>query len=124
MPKAIDQDLRDRVIDAVLEFGMSRRGAAERFGVSASTAVKWVQAAKRENRRHPISTGGHRPSALPAVRDWLLARIEEQPDQTLATLCLRLQDECEVKAVPSMLSMFFRKEGISFKKNDIRQRAG
>ena len=28
MPKALDQDLRDRVIDAVLVEGMSRRGAA------------------------------------------------------------------------------------------------
>jgi|GEM_PF-6397402 len=28
MPRALDRDLRDRVIDAVLQGGMSRRGAA------------------------------------------------------------------------------------------------
>ena len=124
MPKAIDQDLRDRVIDAVLGGGMSRRGAGERFGVSASTAVKWVDAAERENRRRPLGTGGHRPSPLPAVRDWILRRIEEQPDLTLGALCQRLHDEQGTKASPSMLSRFFRKEGISFKKNHLRQRAG
>jgi transposase len=32
MPKAYSQDLRDRVIDAVLEGGESRRSAARRFG--------------------------------------------------------------------------------------------
>ena len=42
MPKAYSGDLRDRVIEAV-ETGASRREAAERFEVSASSAVKWLQ---------------------------------------------------------------------------------
>ena len=124
MPRALDQDLRDRVIDAVLVDGMSRRGAALRFGVSASTAVKWLQGVTREDRRHPVGTGGHRPSALPGVRAWLLEQIKDCPDLTLEALCRRLEAEHGVKAVPSMLSNFFRKEGISFKKNRIRQRTG
>ena len=40
MPRAYSQDLRDRVIDAVLVSGESRRSAARRFGVSESSAVK------------------------------------------------------------------------------------
>jgi transposase len=40
MAKALSMDLRERVIAAVDE-GMSRRQAAERFGVSASSAVRW-----------------------------------------------------------------------------------
>ena len=43
MPGAYSQDLRDRVIDAVAREGMSRRAAAARFGVSESSAIKWVQ---------------------------------------------------------------------------------
>jgi len=124
MPRALDQDLRDRVIDAVLLEGMSRRGAALRFGVSASTAVKWLQGVTREGRRHPVGTGGHRPSALPAVRDWLFAQIEASPDLTLEALCQRLEQEHGLKAAPSMLSNFFRREGLSFKNNRIRQRTG
>ena len=36
MASAYSQDLRDRVIDAVLGGGMSRRAAADRFGVGES----------------------------------------------------------------------------------------
>jgi len=38
MPKALSGDLRERVIEAV-EAGVSRREAAERFEISASSAV-------------------------------------------------------------------------------------
>ena len=42
MASAYSQDLRDRVIDAVVRGGMSRRAAGARFGVSESSAIKWV----------------------------------------------------------------------------------
>ena len=35
-------DLRERVVDAVVREGMSRRQAAARFGVGVSTAIAWV----------------------------------------------------------------------------------
>lgn len=120
MPKALDQDLRDRVIDAVLYEGMRRRGASERYGVSASTAVKWLQAVARDKRRHPVSTGGHRRSALSDVRDMILHLIADQPDLTLEEICTHLQEEQSISASPSMLHYFFKREGISFKKNRIR----
>ena len=41
MPRPYSQDLRVRLIGAV-EAGASARSAARLFGVSASTAVKWV----------------------------------------------------------------------------------
>ena len=42
MASSYSQDLRDRVIDAVEREGMGRRAAARRFGVSESSAVKWL----------------------------------------------------------------------------------
>jgi transposase len=42
MPKSYSEDLRERVIGAV-EAGASRREAAERFDLSPSSAIKWVQ---------------------------------------------------------------------------------
>lgn len=42
MLKGCFQDLRERILEAV-EVGASRREAAERFEVSASFAVKWIQ---------------------------------------------------------------------------------
>ena len=37
-------DLRKRVVSAVREEGMSCRAAAQRFGVSFSSAIRWVAA--------------------------------------------------------------------------------
>ena len=42
MPKSYSGDLRERVIEAV-EMGASRHEAAERFEVSVSSTVKWLQ---------------------------------------------------------------------------------
>ena len=41
MTKPLSTDLRRRLVSAV-EDGQSRRAAARRFGVAASTAIKWV----------------------------------------------------------------------------------
>ena len=48
MGQPLSQDLRTRVV-ATVSGGLSRRAAAERFGVSAATAVRWV---------HAVSTTG------------------------------------------------------------------
>ncbi len=116
MPKAYSQDLRERVIAAVEEDGMSRRAAARRFGVSEASAIKWVQRYRRTGARGPVGTGGHRPSKLAPERAWLMAVIEGEPDITLEALSRRLGAERGVRADTSMLSRYFRREGISFKK--------
>lgn len=43
MGKPLSTDLRSRLVAAV-SAGMSRRRAAERFGVSTASAVRWVAA--------------------------------------------------------------------------------
>ena len=123
MARALDQDLLDRVIDAVLKEGMSRRGAAERFGVSPSTAVKWLQAVSREKRYRPVGTGGHRPSALPAVRDWLLSRIEEQPDITCLNFATNSKNPGGSGRCPQCYPTSSKKSASALKKS-VRQRAG
>ncbi|HZR90413.1 MAG TPA: helix-turn-helix domain-containing protein, partial [Bradyrhizobium sp.] len=42
MAKPLSEDLRIRVVRAV-EGGLSRRAAAERFGISAASAVRFVK---------------------------------------------------------------------------------
>jgi putative transposase len=39
---ALSDDLRERVVGAVVEGGMSRNAAARRFGASIASAVRWV----------------------------------------------------------------------------------
>jgi transposase len=43
MARPLSEDLRSRLVAAV-NGGMSRRAAAERFGVAVARAVRWVQA--------------------------------------------------------------------------------
>ncbi len=39
---ALSDDLRKRVVDAVVVGGLSRNAAAKRFGVSIASAIRWV----------------------------------------------------------------------------------
>ena len=58
---AYSQDLRDRVIDAVVVEGMSRRAAAVRFGVSEMAAINWVKRVELTGSRTPAKIGGTSP---------------------------------------------------------------
>lgn len=124
MGKAYSQDLRDRVVDAVERKGLSRRAAADRFGIGESSAIRWVERYRQTQSCAPVGTGGHRPSKTKPHRVFLLSLIEAENDLTLEAIADRLLKEKSVKADASMLSRFFAGEGISFKKNRARQRAG
>lgn len=116
------QDLRDRVIAAVAEEGLSRRESARRYRIGEATAVRWLQAV-RQGRHGPRAQGGDRRSRLPAHEAWLLALIEAEPDLTLAAVAERLLGQNGVRADAGMLSRFFTGRGISFKKKRPRLRA-
>jgi transposase len=116
MPKPYSQDLRDRVIDAVERGELSRRAAARHYEVSESAAVKWLGRFERDGSRAPVGHGGHRPSKLMPHRVFIEAARREKPDATLQGLCDRLLAERGVKADTSMMSRFFRRIGVTFKK--------
>jgi transposase len=81
MTKPYSVDLRVRVVDAVDE-GATRHEAAERFGVSVSSAVRWHQAWRHEGTIEAKPYGGSR-SPLEDYAEEILAVVEEQPDLTL-----------------------------------------
>ena len=122
MPKPYSQDLRDRVIDAVERGAMSRRAAARRYEISKSVAIKWLERLERDGSREPVGHGGHRASKLMPHRDFLQAARAEKPDITLQALCDRLWAERGVKSDTSMMSRFFRRSGVTFKKRPLSRR--
>ena len=113
MPKACSLDLRERVIDAVEE-GATRREAAERFSISASSAVKWFQSWQEEGRREPKPRGGSR-SPLEDHADAVLSLVAERPDWTLEELVMALRKQ-RIPGSRSALWRFLERHGISFKK--------
>ena len=78
MAHTLSMDLRSRLLAAV-DDGMSCRGAAARFGVAPSTAIRW-QAQRRE-------TGGFAPK--PQGGDMRSRRVEERGDDILALWAAR-----------------------------------
>ena len=113
---ALSRDLRERVIDAVLVEGMSRRAAAARFGVSESAAIKWVERVERTGSRTAGRVGGYKPMMLEPHRGFIEALRREKPDITLQGMCDRLQAERGVKAYTSVMSRFLRHLGVTLKK--------
>jgi transposase len=81
MPKPYSIDLRGRVIEEV-ESGASRREAAERYGLSPSVVVIWMQRFEETGSVAARPSGGS-TSPLEKHADILLALIAEQPDLTL-----------------------------------------
>jgi transposase len=116
MAGAYSQDLRNRVIDAVVIGKMSRRGAAERFGISEASAIKWVERFERTGSRTAAKMGGYKRVKLEPHRAFLEGLRAEKSDITLQALCDRLLAERGVTADTSLMSRFFRRLGITAKK--------
>ena len=116
MAGAYSQDLRDRVINAVVVEGMSRRAAAARFGISGSSAIKWVERVERSGSRTAAKMGGYKRVRLEPHRAFLEGLWAEKSDITLQALCDRLLSERGVKADTSLMSRFLRRLGVTLKK--------
>src|SRR5258708_32958521 len=82
MAAPLSKDLRWRVVRAVEEDGMSRRGAAARFGVAIRTAVRWVGAYRSSGSVSPQRMGNPSPPKLAAHRETVLALWAARPDCT------------------------------------------
>ena len=120
MPRPYAIDLRTRVVRAVEEDGLSRRQAAERFGVAVSTAINWVRRFRATGSVAPGQMGGHRPKKIiGAHRDWLVSRCREK-DFTLQGLVSELAEH-GLKVDYRTMWNFVHEEGLSFKKNRRRQ---
>lgn len=75
MGRPYSNDLRERIVRAVEEDGLSRRQAAERYGVGVSTAIRLVQRFRETGGVAPGKMGGHRPKTLSGPwRDWMIER--------------------------------------------------
>lgn len=116
MAKAYSLDLRERVVAAVAS-GLTCRKVAAMFSVSVSSVVKWCQRARAEGSPAARRMGGRRPYALAGERDWLMARLAEQPDITLRALAAELAER-GIHVSYYAVWHFFDHEGISFKKTE------
>jgi transposase len=120
MVKALSIDLRDRVARYVLA-GHSRRQAAKVFGIGVSSAVRYVAQYQATGGVAPARQGGDRRSKLKDHRDYLLRRVQQVPDISLAELEAELKN-IGVSIHQSNICRFLRAHGLTFKKNSGRSR--
>jgi transposase len=120
MSRAYSSDLRERVIEAVDE-GATRREAAERFGVSVASAVRWHQFWRNDGRTAAKLYGGSR-SALEDYAEEIVALIEEQPDGTLDEIVAAMHKR-RMPGSRTALVRFLKRHGITLKKSPARLRA-
>ena len=115
MSKALSVDLRERVVRAVSE-GASCRRVAMRFGVSASSAVRWCARLRETGSVVPGALGGDRRSRrIEAHAALILQEVERTPDMTLAELKAALSAS-GICAGIATLWRFLNRRGITLKK--------
>ena len=115
MGKPYSEDLRKRVVAAVVSGGLSCNEAAKQFGVAVSTAIGWVRRQRETGSVAPGKMGGHRPKAISGEhRVWVLGRIKR--DFTLRGLVAELAER-GLKVDYRSVWEFVHAEKLSFKKS-------
>lgn len=93
MPRPLSFDLRSRVLAAVDE-GLSCRAAANRFGVSAASAIRWAALRRAGGDARPKPQGGDRLSHKTEVHAELIhVALDAVPDLTLGELKAQLREK-------------------------------
>ncbi|TLU70462.1 IS630 family transposase [Lichenicoccus roseus] len=116
MGKPLSTDLRSRLVAAV-SAGMSRRRAAERFGVSAASAVRWVAAVNTTGTIAAKPQGGDtRSRRIEAFSGVILAAVAAQKDISLVELAEWLRSEHGASFGASTVWRCLDRHGMTFKK--------
>ena len=124
MGKPLSVDLRSRLVAAVAG-GLSRRAAAERFGVSAATGVRWVYVSATTGRLKAKPQGGDtRSHHIEVFGPVILAAIEAHKDISLVELAELLRSRHGASFAASTVWRFLDRHAMTFKKNGARSRAG
>ena len=117
MARPLSRDLRQRVVAAVMEGGLSNNRAAARFGIAVSTANLWLRKFRATGSLDHGKIGGHKPATLSGShRDWLLERCRSGRDFTLRGLVAELAEVRGLKVDYVSVWRFVHAEGLTHKK--------
>jgi len=116
MPAPMSLDLRLRILRAV-EQGSSIRGAARRFAVSPSAAIKLMQRVRATGSVAPGRSGGHRRPRLEPHASDLRELVAATPDITLAELQTALKRRLGIVAALSTIHSALRRIDLRHRKS-------
>lgn len=121
MTRPYSNDLRERVVAKAESCPNRETGSV--LGVSAASVSRWTNRKRQTGSVSPSKMGGYRKPILLSQHKWLLARLQAEPDVTLRALLAELRGR-GIEVSYSALWNYLEREGFSFKKNRVRQRAG
>ena len=103
--------------------GLSCHVAAHQFGVSPSSAIRWMAMWRKTGSVEPLKIGGDRWSYLIEEHSgWLLDRVSAVPDITLRELRDGLAER-GLKTSQNALHNFFKRHDLTYKKRRLMQRS-
>ena len=83
--KALSQDLRQRVVDA-LQQGQTRRQVAQRFAISLSSVARLVRQWREQGHLQPKPVPGRTRAVRPSEHETLRALVAADKNATLSSL--------------------------------------
>lgn len=124
MPAAYSADLRERVLIACEEEGLSRAAAARRFRVGERTVYRWLAEARDEGRRCAKPHAGGPLPRVAGTEAVLRELVAARNDATLAEQAETYEARTGRKLSPATLCRAFQRLRLTRKKDPARRRAG
>lgn len=122
MTRPYSEDLRERAL-ARFASGETIRSIGKALGIDPSCVPKWVKRKRETGSIAPAPIGGRKPRTLSGdIALWLRERLQSGPFTTRG-LTAELAER-GIKTDRRAVWTFVREQGLSFKKNPIRQRTG
>jgi putative transposase len=122
MTRPYSEDLRERAL-ARFAAGETIREIGKAWGIDPSCVPKWVKRRRETGSISPAPIGGRKPRMLSGeIAVWLRERLQSGPFTTRGLTGELAQRG--IKTDRRAVWTFVREQGLSFKKDCVRQRAG
>jgi len=117
MTKPYSEDLRVRIVRAVIEEGMSQPLVAARFAVSIPSVKRYLRQFRVSGRLTPRAAPGRAPAIPHRQRAAVIAQLAAHPDATLEEHCDRWHAATGVRVSESTWCRMRRRVGWTHKKS-------
>lgn len=123
MPRPYSQDLRERIVRACNEMGLTQVEAAEAFNVGEATVKRWLRRVRKTGTVKALPMGGTRKPLISDAQLPLVARlVEAEPDATLDELAARFEGEAGFRPSRATMGRAVRRAGFTRKKSRLSRR--
>lgn len=120
--RAYSVDLRERIVEAVKDKGLSKTATAELYSVSRATVYRYLELSREGALQPKFRPGQARRLDEKACRK-LLEQLERNNDLSLEEHAAKFAEEQGVELKKSSIANYFARLGVKRKKDAASQRA-